>query len=194
MHTTRLSLLQQISAGDDDGWAEADRLYGTMIRRWLRDFSLSHDDADDICQEVMARLVKEISEFQHNGRVGAFRNWLRTTTVNLARNHLRKKNVSRGTGSSDVQQMLGQLQDPSSKLSKQFNLEHDRSVMRALLSKVRQQFEPVTVNMFQVHVVQGLSARETAERLEVPVASVHTAKSRVLRRLRELAKDCLDVE
>ena len=140
----------------------------------------------------MTDLVREIGNVDHNGRVGAFRNWLRTTTVNLARNYLRHNSPARGTGLSEVHQMLSQLEDPRTALSQQFDLEHDRTVIRALLDRVSRQFEPATIDMFQLHVVEDCPADEAARRLGVSVASVHTAKSRVLRRLRQEATDWID--
>ncbi|MFT7641912.1 MAG: RNA polymerase sigma factor (sigma-70 family) [Pirellulaceae bacterium] len=127
-----------------------------------------------------------------NGRVGAFRNWLRTTTINLARNFLRRRNIAAGTGSSGIHEMLGQLEDPQSAISREFNVAHDHNVVRHLMELISNQFEPVTLEIFQKYVVQGQSARETAAEMQVSVASVHTAKSRVLRRLRKYAENMID--
>lgn len=39
-------------------------------------------DADDVLQEVLAVVVRRIPEFHRGPRVGAFRAWGRTITVN----------------------------------------------------------------------------------------------------------------
>ena len=84
---TRISFIQQLGDGHSDAWSELDATYRPMIVHWLRRFELQASDADDLAQEVMAHVVGRISGFEHNGRVGAFRNWLRATTINVARNY-----------------------------------------------------------------------------------------------------------
>ena len=192
MHTTRISLLQQLSSGEPDAWRELDEMYRPLIERWLQRYQLEPNDVEDLTQEVMSVLIRDIGKFQHNGRVGAFRTWLKMTAVNLTRNYLRRSNLARGTGGSSFQERLDQLEDPHSDESKAFDLEHDRAVVQRLLKRVSDHFEPITLQIFRSHVVEGQSARQTAEKLGVSVASVHTGKSRVLRRLRELAADSID--
>jgi RNA polymerase sigma-70 factor (ECF subfamily) len=192
MDTTRLTLIHKISSGEPDAWEELDQLYRPLILNWLRKYQLQSSDAEDLTQEVMTVLAAQVGEFEHNGRVGAFRNWLRTTTVNLARNYLRRRNIAAGTGSSGIHEMLGQLEDPNSPVSREFNLNHDRNVVRRLMDLISNQFEPITLSIFQKYVVEGQTARETATEFEVSIASVHTAKSRVLRRLRKYAENLID--
>ena len=88
---------------------------------------------------------------------------------------------------SEVNQMLEQLEDAQSALSQQFDLEHNRTVIRVLLDRVSRQFESATIDVFQLHVVEDCPAEEAARQLGISVATVHTAKSRVLRHLRQNA-------
>lgn len=193
MHTTRISLIQKLGAGEAQAWNELDRVYRPLIHGWLRRYHLQPSDADDLTQEVLTVLVRGVADFEHNGRVGAFRNWLRTTTVNLARNYLRRKNQFQAGGGADAfQEMLDQLEDPQSRVSQEFEWEHDRAVVRRLLEQLASQFEAVTIDIFRMHVVDGVGVQETAQKLGVGVASVHTAKSRVLRRLRQDAAEIID--
>jgi RNA polymerase sigma-70 factor (ECF subfamily) len=191
MHTTRIQLLKSLADGEADGWIEADSLYRPLIHIWLRRFDLHPDEIDDIVQEVMSIVVGSIGDFEHNGRVGAFRNWLRTSTVNVARNHLRKRGIARGSGSDETHRQLAELQSPESMLSQQFDRDHDRHVVGVLLDRLSQQFEPITLNLFQMHVVELRTADETASHFGVSAASVHTAKSRIMRRLRQEASSWL---
>lgn len=191
MNTTRISLLNELCGRETEPWRELDRLYRPLIANWLRRFELQPDDQDDLFQELMTVLVWKIEEFEHNGRRGAFRNWLRTTVVNLARNYLRRK-LARGTGTDEVQEMLEQYADPNSDLSVEFDLAHQRHLLHRLLERLENEFQPITLQAFQAHVVESRSAEETAEMLNISVASVYTAKSRVIRRLREHAEHLLD--
>lgn len=194
MHTTRISFIKHLGTGEADAWNELEQIYQPLIVNWLRRFQLQDNDAQDLTQEVMLVLAQQIGQFEHSGNVGAFRNWLRTTTVNLAHNYLRKtkKELAQAVGSDTFLEMLHQLADPDSDISREFRIEHDRLVVRRLLEQVKERFEPVTLEIFRLHVVQGVGARETAQELGVSVASVHTAKSRVLRQLRAQAADLIE--
>jgi RNA polymerase sigma-70 factor, ECF subfamily len=84
------------------------------------------------------------------------------------------------------------LEQPDSDMSRQFDRQHDRFVLHGMLQRVVQQFEPATINAFRMHVLEGVDAKVTAERLGVSPRVVYIAKSRVLRALRELAADWID--
>lgn len=190
MDKTRLTLIERISGGEDDAWTEMDGLYRPLIRGWLGRFRLQDNDAEDITQEVLSVLVRQIGNFRHNGRTGAFRNWLRTTTVNVARNQLRKHQAA--IGANQLQVTLEQLEDPKSDASREFDTQHNRHVVSFLLDEIQKEFAETTLKVFRCHVVEGTSVTETADRLGVSRATVHTAKSRVLRKLRQRAGDLLD--
>ncbi|MEM6980793.1 MAG: sigma-70 family RNA polymerase sigma factor, partial [Planctomycetota bacterium] len=167
MDSTRHSLLGRLMESEQTAWDEVDAIYRPLIRNWLGRYRLQASDVDDLTQEVLAVLVKQIGSFEHNGRVGAFRNWLRTTTVNVARNLLRKRNLPIGGGGSEFQASLAQLEDPESKLSKQFDIGHSRFVIAHLLGRIERDFQDVTLRIFRMHVMEGVSVSETAERLGV---------------------------
>lgn len=186
-HNTRVSLLYQLGEGNSAAWSELDSLYRPLISGWLARYDLQRSDVDDLTQEVMVVVARQVESFQHNGNPGAFRNWLKTTAINLARNYLRKKGVAKGKGTSSLQNMLEQLEDPESHVSSEFNRAHDQVVVQRLMEHISSQFAPETLAVFKMHVFEGVSARETAERNGVPVSKVHVAKSRVMRKLREHA-------
>jgi RNA polymerase sigma-70 factor (ECF subfamily) len=141
----------------------------------------------------MAVVVRRLAEFQHNGRVGAFRTWLKSIAVNCLRDHWRRgKNLPRATGESGFQQILAQLADPGSELSRLWDLEHDRHVARQLLQLLRNEFEPKTWKAFQRTALEGASANEVAAELAITTNAVFIARSRVLARLRQEAAELID--
>ena len=80
---TRLSFLQRLSNADRNAWHHFDAVYKPLLFNWLKSYSLPHAEAEDLTQEIMLFVVNHIQDFQHNQRIGAFRNWLRQCTVNL---------------------------------------------------------------------------------------------------------------
>ena len=194
MTATSASLLDRIKDDPQSpGWQRLVELYEPLVRGWLRRQRLVESDADDVVQEVMSVVARRLGDFEHNGRVGAFRTWLRTITVNCLRDHWRSgRRRATATGDSDFQQLLAQLEDPASSLSAAWDQDHDRHVTRQLLEVLRDDFEPTTWRAFQRTALDGASAAQTATELGISSNAVFIAKSRVLARLRQEAAGLID--
>ena len=104
----------------------------------------------------MLVVSRRVEGFDHNGRVGAFRNWLRTITVHAARKFLNKRQRQpEASGTSDFRKMLEQLECENSAISQQFNLLHDQFVLQDLLRRVSLRFQPSTIEAFRLHALEG---------------------------------------
>ena len=104
MAETSATLLERLNDRSDSvAWQPLVDLYTPLINAWLRRHGVSADDAEDLTQEVLEVVVREVARFRHNGRVGAFRTWLRTITINCLRQSLRSRRVqAQATGSPDI--------------------------------------------------------------------------------------------
>jgi len=187
MSETSLSLLNRLrSQPDAESWRRLVDLYTPLIQGWLRRHSVPPADADDLTQEVMTVVVRELPQFEHNQRPGAFRSWLRTITVNRLRALWRsRRGRPIATGDSDFLKMLDALEDPGSNLARLWDQQHDQHVARRLMELVQPQFEPKTWQAFRRVVLDGIKAAVVAAELNISVNAVLLAKSRVLSRLRQ---------
>lgn len=194
MHETSLSLLQRACAdADPDSWERLVDVYRPLLSRWLQRYGVQDADADDLMQEVLLVVVRELPDFEHNQRIGAFRKWLRTVLVNRLRDYWRsRQHRPVPTGQTDFLARLDELEDEQSGLSRIWDQEHDEQVMARLLALLQPRFEPQTWQAFQRQVFDGQRADAVAEELEIPLASVYAAKSRVLSTLRQEAQGLLD--
>src|SRR5262249_54879683 len=146
-------------------------------------------DADDLVQDVLGVVVRELGDFQHNQRPGAFRAWLRTITVNRLRGYWRgRRRPGQPAGGSDALRQLEQLEDPNSGLSQLWDQEHDRHVLGRLLEMIEPEFPATSWNAFRRHVLDNVPATGVAQELNMTVNVVLLAKSRILRRLRQEAQ------
>lgn len=182
--TTRLTLVQRICSGDDDSWRELERVYRPLIRSTLRRFGFQSQDVDDLAQDVLVSLHRTVDQFVHNGRVGAFRRWLRIVTVNQAREYLRSK----GSRSCTTEK-LDAFADETSSLTAELDKQHDLHILNVMMDRVSGDFTPTTMESFKRYVIQGQSADEVARELGVSIQAVYLSKSRILKRLREMAAD-----
>ena len=119
--------------------------------------------------------------------------WLRQITVNRAREFWRAgKCRTAAVGGTDFLNRIQQLEDAVNPLTQQWNEEHDRHVLRQLLTLMEDEFGPAPVRAFHRLTFEGAAAREVAAELGMSVGAVYTAKSRVLARLREAGAGLLD--
>jgi DNA-directed RNA polymerase specialized sigma24 family protein len=141
----------------------------------------------------MTVVVREIPHFQHNQQPGAFRNWLRTVTVNQLRALWRtRRGQAAASGDSDIARMLDQLADPASSLSQLWDQQHDQHVARRLMELIQPHFELTTWQAFRRVALDGKKAATVAAELGLTVNAVLLAKSRVLSRLRQELRGLTD--
>jgi RNA polymerase sigma factor (sigma-70 family) len=190
---TPVSLLDRLASRDDaEAWQRFVVLYEPFVRSWLRRDPTLRGDADDLVQEVLAAASRDLPGFQRQ-RPGSFRAWLRTITVNRLRARWKSRRVDplaqAGRASGDL---LAELAEPGSALSRQWDQEHDAHIAHRLLEQVAADFEPSTLQAFEQATLHGRKSAEIAADLNISRNAVLLAKSRVLRRLRELSKGLID--
>ena len=194
METTRHSLLQRVRRSpQDDSWKEFVGIYSPFIRGYLCRMGLPDEDVDDIQQEVLHILVKELPRFDHNGRPGAFRAWLRNV-VGYRLRTFRRSPARRqlGLGGSDYDQLADQLADENSDLSRAWEREHNQFLVQSLMEMVAGRFDAKTLQAFRRTFLDERSIRETADELEMSVNAVVIARTRVLKVLRDLGEGMID--
>lgn len=194
MQETSISLIERLRGGPTgESWERFLEVYRPLIARWLRRYALQAADADDLSQQVLFAVIRKLRDFKHNQRPGAFRNWLRTITVNEVRAFWRAQH-RRPIPSADscLPMLLNELANPDSQLCEMWNLEHDRHVTKSLLEKLKPEFSHTTWLAFRRTVVDGRKPKEVSQDLHISVNAVLIAKSRVLRRLRKEAEGLLD--
>ena len=186
-----LERLRQRPEGDD--WRQLVELYAPLLRAWLGRQGVQGADADDLVQEVLAVLVRELPRFEHNQRAGAFRRWLRLILVHRLRDFWRaRQHRPEPAGGSDALRRLEELEDPDSGLSRLWDEEHDRHVVRRLLERIQGEVTPSTWQAFRRVVLEGKGEDSVAAELGLSVNAVFIAKSRVLHRLRREAGGLID--
>ena len=184
---TSPSLLSRIVHRDPVAWERLVELYGPLVFHWLRGQGLSEHDAADVLQDVFASVSRSIGRFEHRA-TGSFRAWLWAITRNQLASwfRLRAQQAPAAGGTHAWEQLAAvaeSLTDDPDDVT-------DRAELSALhqrgLDIVSSEFEERTWQMFWRTAIDEQPPRLVAEEFGVAPGAIRQAKSRVLRRLREV--------
>jgi RNA polymerase sigma-70 factor, ECF subfamily len=89
MNETRQSLSLRAHTGEEDGWKDLTDLYRPLIIGWLNRQGVPAVDLEDLTQDVLLSVVKHLLAFEHPGRRGAFRSWLRAIVCSCTADYWR---------------------------------------------------------------------------------------------------------
>jgi RNA polymerase sigma-70 factor (ECF subfamily) len=190
---TSLSLLQRLQHAKPEAsdWQRLDDIYHPYIRAWVLRFGIDEAEADDLTQEVFLVLSQDLPSFEPL-RNGSFRAWLRQIVLNQVRNFRKARKKRPQAGRDGVEQLLSQLENPHSDLSRKWDHEHDRHVAQKLMALIKPDFEAKTWEAFVRCFLDGRPAKQVAEELVISEGAVAQAKYRILKRLREEADGLVD--
>ncbi len=183
------SLLVRLRQQDSQSWQELFKLYSPIVRGWLHQAGLQGDDVDDVVQEVFRSVWSKISNFRRTGTGSTFRGWLWVITQNKLRDLYRSRHRAfRSEGGTDARirlNLLAQDTEDSTQCPAAGATENQELIQRAI-DLVKAEVKPQTWEAFWLTTIDGLTAIETAERLNIKIGSVYTARCRVLTRLRNV--------
>lgn len=182
--TTRLTFLMRLrDRADKLSWPEFHDRYGQLLYRYARSRGANHADAEDIVQEVEMQLFKAIQGFEYDARKGRFRAYLRSAVVHaMSRRADRQAKQPRAL---DPQHFDYVNAEAEASMDARWEREWQLHRLRWAMQSVAPHFEPNTLKAFELHVLAGKDAQETAAALGLSKASVYQARTRVLKRLKE---------
>lgn len=187
MNETSLSLLDRLRCSDESAnWNRLVEVYTPLIRAWLRKYDVQDNDVDDLSQEVLLAVSKDLKAFEHQGQAGSFRRWLKTILINRLRKHWRGRDRRpQARADSVIDERLAALDDPASQITQIWNRQHDQYVLKQLLALTEPHFTSTSWKAFCRVALEGAKPDVVAKELKISLNAVCLAKSRVLRRLRQ---------
>ena len=179
--STSASLLVRLrDSHDQAAWARFVELYTPLIFYWARRTGLQEVDAADLVQDVLTIMLRKLPEFKYE-RSKSFRGWLRTITLNKWRERKRRKALS----VADVSQSeLLNVEDPTDD-DAFWESEYNQHLVSQAIRLMKSDFQPKTWEACREFVFSEKSADEVAAEFGVSVWTIYSAKSRMLKRLRE---------
>jgi len=149
-------------------------------RRWVAAILLAHmpreADLEDLLQDVAVAFLRHAPTLRHQASV---RPWLRTVAVNVARTHGRKQRLRRSVFGAPVDE--AGLSDPASMSGGPADEREQARVAMELTRNLPDEYrEPL-----MLRAVRGLSYRQIADVLSIPITTVETRLVRARRMLKE---------
>lgn len=193
MNETSNSLLAAVRKGSDSrAWDRLIELYTPFMRKIMLRRGIAPSEVEDVLQNALTIVVRRIPDFERQ-RVGSFRTWLRRITANCLQEYWRAQGRNpQGTGGSKIAAMVNELCDQESDLSRYWDEQHDRFVLLQLLEMVKHEFRSTTFEAFRRLALEGDSVDDVATELGISVNAAFVARSRVLKRLREIGAGLVD--
>jgi RNA polymerase sigma-70 factor (ECF subfamily) len=184
-------LLSARDRDDHAAWSRLVSVYTPLLHAWIRRAGMPPHDADDLVQEVLLAVAREMPDFTYDRRKGTFRGWLRTILANRIRDRRRAWRTPLSAEPAD-DGVLDSLADPHSDMTRAWDAEHDQHVAARLLEGVRHEFGDRIWQSFTRCVMDSERPADVAADLGTSVDAVYQARSRVLARLRREADGLLD--
>lgn len=184
VHTT---LLVRLRDRDEQAWRDFDFLYGPLIESWCAGAGVTEDVIHDIRQEVFRAVAQHIASFRRDRTGDTFRGWLWQITRNKIRDHWRlERRRPQAQGGTEFHQRLLHLPDVLLSSLPPTSVAEERGIIHRALQLVRSEVAARTFEAFRLVVIEEVPAPDVAKRLGMTTGAVYVAKSRLLKRIRQL--------
>jgi RNA polymerase sigma-70 factor (ECF subfamily) len=180
---TRRTLLSRLKDWNDSAsWQEFFNLYSRLIFGVARRAGLSEAEAQDVLQETVVAVAKQMPQFHYDPAVGSFKSWLLQVTRSRINDAWRRKFYAKNGNTVRREERLGTTTAEGLPAPAGFDLDGaweadwEKHVLAAATARVKALADPSRYQMFHLHVVKQIPAREVARRLHVHLMTVYYAK------------------
>jgi RNA polymerase sigma-70 factor (ECF subfamily) len=171
-------IIERCLNGDQGAWESIVRLYRRKVFNVAYKFVGSHDQAEDLTQDIFLKLFKSLDTFDRRAN---FQTWLISVSRNLCIDHYRSVRKERETINRDVDPADHPPVSTDTRADVQLEQRDRVRLLRLALDKLA----PTLRTAVMLRDIQELSYQEIATKLRLPEGTV---KSRINRGRTELAR------
>ena len=182
---TRTSLLSRLrNIEDDASWQTFFETYWRLIYNVARKSGLADTAAQDIVQDTVIAVARNMPEFRYDPGRGSFKQWLLLITRRRIQDHLRRLYHSLPMADASDEEAMSHAEEtlapaPDDAIVAAWETEWRENIIQAALARVRQRVHPKNYQAFDYCVLQNVPASEVARMLGLNAAQVYLAKHRV---------------
>jgi RNA polymerase sigma-70 factor (ECF subfamily) len=186
---TRWSLLSRLKNWDDQtSWREFHDTYRRLIYNVALKAGLNAQEAQDVVQETLLTVAKNLKEFETDPARGSFKAWLLKTTHWRIINQFNKRRPDQlaraHRAPNDPRETATEERIPDSggaALEWVWDTEWKEHLIATALERLKRKVKLKHFQIFFLHVIKGQSVRDVAQSLGVNVAQVYLVKHRLAR-------------
>jgi RNA polymerase sigma-70 factor (ECF subfamily) len=188
---TRATLLDRMKDWkDQSSWQEFFDTYWKLIYGVARKGGLSDAEAQDVVQETMVSVAKQMPQFKYDPAIGSFKAWLFKLTRWRIVDQLRKRGpIARHHESSGETARTATIEGFADEKSADFDAiwEADwaKTVLDAAMTRVKGRLDPQKFQIFDFYVNREWPPEKVAQTFNVSINQVYIAKNRVTEMLRD---------
>jgi RNA polymerase sigma-70 factor (ECF subfamily) len=184
---TRETLLERLrDLGDQDSWQEFFDTYWKLIYCAAIKAGLSDAEAEEVVQDTILKVARGMATFRYEPQTCSFKGWLMMLTRQRIIDLLRKRRVRPDRflpllADTTTSRAEGQIPDAAAEqaFESMWNAEWETNLVDAALEKVKQRVDPKHYQIFYLHSVKNLPAREIGRLLGVSTTKVYVVRHRV---------------
>lgn len=187
---TRQSLLSRLKDWEDqEGWREFFDLYWRLIHSVARRAGLSEAEAQDVVQETLMVVAKQMPGFRYDPARGSFKAWLHTVIRGRLSRHWRKAGP-RAPLANDTQELTDDESvaeaDPVavSEFEASWQAEWEQNLMDTALRRVQAKVSTRQFLLFSLAVLKQVPTATIRERYDASLPQIYLARHRVGRLLK----------
>jgi RNA polymerase sigma-70 factor (ECF subfamily) len=183
---TRTTLIQRLKNWEDQSsWQDFFDTYWKLIYGVARKGGLTATEAQDVVQETMISVARQMPTFKYDRAIGSFKAWLLNTTRWRIIDQLRKRGPAAARHMSEDEvtprtPTTEELVDPTSRqLDDLWNAEWERNLLDAAIARVKRRLDPQRYQIFDFYVNKEWPPEKVAKAFGISVDQVYLAKHRV---------------
>lgn len=174
---TRRSLLTRLKDWDDqEAWRQFFDLYWRLIYSVARRAGLAEAEAQDVVQETMVVVAKQMPGFRYDPARGSFKAWLHTVIRGRLSRHWRKK--SGAPVAIDLAEEENETPGPP-EFDAIWQSEWEHNLINAALRRVQAKVSPRQYLLFSLATLKEVPTQVITERYEASRTQIYIAKLRV---------------
>jgi RNA polymerase sigma factor (sigma-70 family) len=182
---TRRSLVERLADwGDQRRWQEFFDTYSKLIYSAARQSGLTDVEAQEVVQETVITVAKNIDQLQYDPAIGSFKGWLLQITRWRIADQFRKRGPgeAKQPRSADDRATATIERVPDSRgvdIDAVWEASWKENLFEAAIARVKKRIEPKQFQIFDCYVRKEWPAQKVAERLGVSIGQVYLARHRV---------------
>jgi RNA polymerase sigma-70 factor (ECF subfamily) len=182
---TRRSLVDRLANWEDQRrWQEFFDTYSKLIYSAARKSGLTDAEAQEVVQETVITVAKNIDRLKYNPAIGSFKGWLLQITRWRIADQFRKRepDAAKRSHSQDDSLTATIERVPDSRivdLDTVWEAEWKDNLLEAAIARVKKKIDPKQFQIFDCYVRKEWPAQKVAKQLHVNIGQVYLARHRV---------------